>query len=578
MAQKEGDGDLQFEQFERFLKEWSRRDFLRRMGAAAAYTAFSVGIVDFLEACGNPAPSTSLTPVKGGKLIEGTISDMSTFATLNSGDTSSTQMIIMLFDGLQSISAKGDNVPMLASAPPTVSPDQLTFTFKLRPNLKWSDGQPITADDVVFTYNLIFSPDTKDYVSRYRAQLEGYLQSVTASDPQTIVFKFSKVLANFVDTHCRYGILPKHVLGSVSPKALNTHDFFTKGPTVSSGQFKFNRWDKGQQVVLERNDNYWGGASHLDQYIFKVVTDAVVLAQQLKTGELDVGNPDPSQFDNLKTATNLTTLAFLRPSWDYYLFNLGPNTKGSTLFGDKNVRKALHTALDRTAMAKAAYFGQAIPADSVEPPTTWAYNPNVTPKYSFDKSKAEQMLDAAGWAKGADGVRAKNGVKLSFELNTNAGNKVREQLIQIMQQQWHDIGVEAAPRPIAFQTLVTQLRATHTFDVILLGIAFGDTDPDQTTLWTTSGIGSGGLNGMQYSNPQIDSLMAQALTTTDRTKRKPIYAQIQNIMADDLPAAILTVPNSLWGINNRVKNFNVGPYNISQGRPWMKDVFVTDGK
>jgi peptide/nickel transport system substrate-binding protein len=578
MAQKEGDGDLQFEQFERFLKEWSRRDFLRRMGAAAAYTAFSVGIVDFLEACGNPAPSTSLTPVKGGKLIEGTISDMSTFATLNSGDTSSTQMIIMLFDGLQSISAKGDNVPMLASAPPTVSPDQLTFTFKLRPNLKWSDGQPITADDVVFTYNLIFSPDTKDYVSRYRAQLEGYLQSVTASDPQTIVFKFSKVLANFVDTHCRYGILPKHVLGSVSPKALNTHDFFTKGPTVSSGQFKFNRWDKGQQVVLERNDNYWGGASHLDQYIFKVVTDAVVLAQQLKTGELDVGNPDPSQFDNLKTATNLTTLAFLRPSWDYYLFNLGPNTKGSTLFGDKNVRKALHTALDRTAMAKAAYFGQAIPADSVEPPTTWAYNPNVTPKYSFDKSKAEQMLDAAGWAKGADGVRAKNGVKLSFELNTNAGNKVREQLIQIMQQQWHDIGVEAAPRPIAFQTLVTQLRATHTFDVILLGIAFGDTDPDQTTLWTTSGIGSGGLNGMQYSNPQIDSMMAQALTTTDRTKRKPIYAQIQNIMADDLPAAILTVPNSLWGINNRVKNFNVGPYNISQGRPWMKDVFVTDGK
>src|SRR4029077_2701204 len=168
------------------------------------------------------------------------------------------------------------NVPMLASAPPTVSSDQLTFTFKLRPNLKWSDGQPLTADDVVFTYNLIFSPDTKDYVSRYRAQLEGYLQSVTASDPQTVVFTFSKVLANFVDTHCRYGILPKHVLGSVSPKALNTHDFFTKGPTISSGQFKFNRWDKGQQVVLERNDNYWGGASHLDQYILTVVPNAVV--------------------------------------------------------------------------------------------------------------------------------------------------------------------------------------------------------------------------------------------------------------------------------------------------------------
>jgi peptide/nickel transport system substrate-binding protein len=431
---------------------------------------------------------------------------------------------------------------------------------------------------VVFTYNLIFSADTKDFVSRYRANLEGFVQSVTATDPQTVVFKFSKVLANFVDTHCRYGILPKHILGSVTPKALNTHDFFTKGPTVSSGVFKFNRWDKGQQVVLERNDNYWGGASHLDQYIFKVVTDAVVLAQQLKTGELDTGNPDPSQFDNLKTVTTITTQAFLLPSFVYYQFNLDPSKPSSKIFGDKAVRKALHTALDRTSMAKAVYFGQAVPADSVLPPTTWAYNPNVSPKYTFDKAAAEKLLDDAGWAKGSDGIRAKGGVRMSFEVNTNSGNKVRENLIQVMQQQWKDIGVDASPRAIAFQTLVTQIRSTKTFQIILIGIANGDTDPDQTTLWTTKGIGSAGLNGMSYSNPQVDQLMNDALQTTDRNKRKPIYAQIQNILADELPAPILFYPNSLWGINKRVQNFNVGPYNTYQGRPWMKDVFVSDGK
>ena len=578
MGHDAGADDEGFARFERFLEEWSRRDFLKRMGGAAAYAAFSAGIVQFLEACGGGgSTSTSLTPVKGGKLIEGTISDISTFNTLNSGDVNSTQMITLLFDGLQSISAKGDNIPMLAQAAPTISSDQMTFTFKLRPNLKWSDGQPLTADDVVFTYNLIFSPDTKDFVSRYRANLSGYLQSVTAQDPQTVVFQFSKVLANFVDTHCRYGILPKHILGSVTPKALNTHTFF-QGPTVSSGVFSFTRWDKGQQVVLARNDGYWGGKSNLDQYIFKVVTDAVVLAQQLKTGELDVGQPDASQFDNLKTATNIAAFSFINPGFVYYQFNLAPGSAPAQLFGDKNVRKALHTALDRTAMAKAAYFGNAVPADSVEAPTTWAYNSGVTPKYAFDKAKAEQMLDAAGWMKGGDGIRAKNGLKLAFELNTNAGNKVRENLIQIMQQQWHDIGVEATPRPIAFQTLVTQIRATHTFQIILIGIAFGDTDPDQTTLWTTKGIGSGGLNGMQYSNPQIDQLMASALQTTDRTKRKPLYEQIQNILADDLPAPILFYPNYLWGVNNRVKNFNVGPYNTYQGRAWMKDTFVSDGK
>ena len=578
MSRDEGAGDPVFEQFERFLDEWSRRDFLRRVGAGAAWLAFSVGGFELLEACGpGTQNSNSVNPVKGGKLIEGTISDISTFNTLNSGDVNSTQMITLTHDGLLSLTGKGDNVPMLASALPTVSSDQMTFTFKLRPNLKWSDGQPITADDVAFTYNLIFSPDTKDFTSRYRAQLTGYVQSVTAKDPQTVVFQFSQVLANFVDTHCRYGVLPKHILGSVTPKELNTHSYFS-GPTVASGVFKFVKWDKGQQVVLERNPSYWAGQSYLDQYIFKVVTDAVVLAQQLKTGELDAGNPDPSQFDDLKTATNVTTLAFPRPSWDYYLYNLGPGTKGEKLFADKAVRQALLTGLDRVSMARAAYFGQAAPANSVEPPTTWAYNPDVSPKYSFDKAKAEQMLDAAGWAKGSDGIRAKNGVKMQFELNTNAGNKVREKLIQIMQQQWHDIGVEVSPRPIAFQTLVTQLRSTHTFDAILLGIAFGDTDPDETTLFTSSGIGSGGLNGMQYKNPQVDQLMADALKTTDRTKRKPIYFQIQNILADELPAPILTVPNSLWGFNTRVKNFNVGPYNIYQARPWMKDVFVTDGK
>ena len=248
------------------------------------------------------------------------------------------------------------------------------------------------------------------------------------------------------------------------------------------------------------------------------------------------------------------------------------------MFSDKNVRKALHMALDRPTMAKAVYFGYATPADSVQVPMDWEYNPNVSPKYKYDKAGAQKLLDDAGWAKGADGIRVKNGQRFSFEINTNSGNKVRENLIQVMQQQWKEIGVEAQPRPIAFQTLVTQLRTTHTFQVILLGISSGDTDPDQTSLWTTKGIGAGGLNGMQYVNPEVDRLMAEALTTTDRAKRKPLYFKIQDILADELPGPILFYPSYLWGINKRVKNFNVGPYNEYQGRAWMKDVFVTDGK
>ena len=578
MSRDEGVEDKGFEQFEQFLKEWSRRDFLRRTGGAAAYLAFLAGGAELLAACGPGNTNTNTTTaVKGGKLIEGTISDMKTFNTLNSGDTTSTQMIVQTFDGLLGISATGENIPALAQDLPKISSDSLTFTFKLRPNLKFSDGSPLTSDDVVFTYGLMYLPETKDFVSRYRSDLEDYIQSVTATDPQTVVFKMKKILANFVDSHCRYGILPKAVLGSVSPKALNTHDFFN-GPTVTNGVFKFVRWDKGQQVVLARNDNYWRGPSNLDQFILKVVTDAVVLAQQLKTGELDAGQPDASQWDNLKTVNTIVTNSIVVPNFVYYQFNLVADGPGYKYFADKNVRKALHMALDRDAMIKSVYYGQAIIADSEYPPISWAYNPNVTPKYKYDKAGAEKLLDAAGWVKGTDGIRSKNGVRFSFELNTNSGNKVRENLIVVMQQQWKEIGIEVTPRPIAFQTLVTQIRSTHTFQALVIGIASGDTDPDQTTLWTSKGIGSGGLNGMQYKNPEVDRLMAEALTSTDRAKRKPIYAQIQNILMDELPAPILAFYNSLWGVNKRVKNFNLGAFNTYQGRPWLKDTFVSDGK
>src|SRR6266576_4871816 len=135
---RDEDPDKGFTQFERFLDEWSRRDFLKRTGGAAAYLAFMAGGAELLAACGpGNATSTSLTPVKGGKVIEGSISDMATFNTLNSGDTTSTQMITLTFDGLLGISANGDNIPFLSSSLPTVSSDSLTMTFKLRPNLKF---------------------------------------------------------------------------------------------------------------------------------------------------------------------------------------------------------------------------------------------------------------------------------------------------------------------------------------------------------------------------------------------------------------------------------------------------------
>jgi peptide/nickel transport system substrate-binding protein len=515
--------------------------------------------------------------VKGGKLIEGTISDIAGFQQLNSGDTSSTQIMVLMMDSLLTTKPDdGSPVPQLATEVPKSS-DGLSYTFKLR-DAKWSDGTPITADDVVFTYRLLFAPETKDFVSRYRADVEDSIASVTAPDPKTVVFKMKKVLPNFLDSHCRYRIVPKSVLGSVTPKELNSHAFFTQGPTVVSGMFKLVKWDKGQQVVLQANDKYWGGKPNIDQYIFKVVPDAVVLAQQLKTGELDVGQPDASQWDNLATASNLERKSIQAPTYVYYGYNLDPARPASKLFADKAVRQALLIALNRDAIAAAVYFKQAVPSDTAWPPGTWASNPAWKYKYKYDKAKAEKMLDDAGWVKGSDGVRAKGGLKLKFETTTNSGNKVRENLLVAMQEQWKQIGVDTTPRPQAFQQLVTKIRTTHDYDVWLIGIANGDPDPDKTTLYTTKGIGSTGLNGSAYSNPQVDKLMEDALGTVDQNKRKDLYYKIQDILLDDLPQPVLAYYFSLWGINKRVQNFKVAPFHTYQARPWMKDVFVTDGK
>jgi peptide/nickel transport system substrate-binding protein len=571
-----------FDNFERFLKEWSRRDFLRGMGGVTAFAAFSAGGLAFLEACGNSGSTSPSTPQgkKGGHLVEANISDISTLNSVLSSDTASNQVISLLFEGLVVSKPNGDLVPGLAQAMPQVSSDGLTYTFKLIPNLKWSDGQPLTSDDVLFTFNLMFAPDYKDVNSPRRSDLELNMESITAPDPQTIVFKTKHVWAPFMALHAVREIMPKHLLGTLSGKDINTADF-NGGPGAASGAFKFVRWDKGQQVVLARNENYHRGQTYLDQYVIKVVPDQVTLTNQLKTGEVDFGFVDPSLWDGLATVDNIVRLTpFGVPTFTFYAYNLDPAKNGGKMFADKAVRQALLYALDRQAMADRVYFKQAIVADSVEPPVSWAHS-SAKPNYTFDKSKAESMLDAAGWTKGSDGIRAKGGVKLQFEMITNQGNNQRQELLQIMQQSWSDIGVSATPRLIQFPQLVTQITNERTFDVFLVGFNFTQ-DPDESQLFASTASNPGGFNGFLFKDPQVDTVLTQAASTLDQSKRKQLYAQFADLMADQVPAPILLFNKGLWAVSKRVEGIDTsvfGPYNQYGSRSlFFKNVWVTDQK
>ncbi len=576
MSRDEDAGDSGFERFEQFLEQWSRRDFLKRTGGAAAYLTFLAGGVEFLEACAGGGGTQSATPKKGGHVVEGNITDIRTLNSMLSSDTASNQVIGLMFDGLLNQKKNGDLIGALAQDVPKPSSDGLTYTFKLRDNLKWSDGQAITADDVKFTYQLAYDPQYKDFASPRRGDLSKYIASIDTPDPKTVVVKTTQVFAPFLASHGLYGILPKHVLGTLDGKAMNSAEF-NSAPTVVNGPFKFKSWDKGQQVTLERNDSYWGGAPYLDQWIMKVLPDSVALTNQLKTGELDIGPVDPGQFDNLKTTESVTTTEFPVPTFTFYAYNLNPDTKAGKLFGDKAVRQALLFALNRKQIVDAVFFGHGKVANSVEPPTSWAYKDKPKILYTFDKAKAESLLDGAGWTKGSDGIRAKGGLKLKFDMITNAGNKQRESMLQVMQQSWKDIGVEATPSLIQFPQLVSQIVNIRTFDVFLVGFNWSN-DPDEAPLYHSRNTVAGGFNGADFKNDQVDSVLDQALGTLDKAKRKQLYEQFQDIMSEEVPSPVVLFNTGIYGWNKRVQGTDFGSFNQFGSRPWAHSVWVTDGK
>ena len=573
-----------FSNFEDFLDAWSRRDFLRGMGGSLAFTTFLAGGMELLAACGggNSGTQTNTQNAKrGGHVVEGNPTDIANLNPLYINDVYSQTIAYRLYDALLSIDNQANLVPNLATDVPKVSSDGLSYTFKLHKGVQWSDGQPLTADDVAFTYQLMYAPEWKGAKARYRPQAEQYIQSVTAADPQTVVIKTTKVFAPFLITFCTGtsgtgGILPKHVWEKLRPEAMPSSEM-NNLPTVVSGAMAPVKWDKGSQYVIKRNDNWFRGKTYIDQHVFKVTPSFVANANLLKTGEIDIGIVDNSVWDDLANSQSVNRVGFTRPSYDYYLHNLDASkTPKAAIFGDSQVRKALYTALDKKKIADKVYFGQATPADSIMSSAQWAH---TTPKtqYPYDLAKANKMLDDAGWKKGPDGIRSKGGVKMEWELRTNAGNAVRETLITVLADQWKQIGANVATKPVQFPQLVTQLSQTRDFEMILLGIS-ENADPDQTQYYKSTSIGNGALNGSGYKNPEIDSLLDEGVQTVDRNKRKDVYAKIQDILMQDLPTPLVTYPKGLWGISKRVQNFGVGPWNQYGARPWYKDVYVSDGK
>jgi peptide/nickel transport system substrate-binding protein len=408
--------------------------------------------------------------------------------------------------------------------------------------------------------------------------LNQHIAKVEAPDANTIVFTLKDVIAPFMVTDVIYRIVPKHILDGVAPKDVKTHALSTGDPkaTIGTGPFKFKEYQQGDHVTLVANPDYHLGAPALDTYVYKYTKDSTALYQQLKTGEVDYYEGiQPDLFDDAKKQTNFAAIPYDTFGFQFFGYNLDTTNKSSTpIFQDVAVRQALMYAVDRKGIVDKIRNGLSTVAQGTMPIISWAYAPDkITVRYDYDPKKANQLLDDAGWKKGSDGIRAKDGNKLSFSMYATGGDKVAEGYMNVFQENWKDIGVEMKPIYEEFSQFVTRLTQSFDFQAFLVGFNW-TVDPDQQTMWDSKQHGQG-FNLYSYKNPKVDQLLNDGLHTLDQEKRKQIYIDMQNLVLADAPAMIIDFPKRIVGVNKRVKNLVPNAVNVPiNAYQW----YVTDGK
>jgi peptide/nickel transport system substrate-binding protein len=483
---------------------------------------------------------------QGGQIVEGAFADAETMNGVLTGDTASSRVIGMFNKSVvTSHPVTTEPIPELAESW-DISDDGLEYTFNLREDVTWHDGEQFTADDVVFTYELHMHEDTG---SPRFTELSTRIDTVEAVDDYTVQYTLSQPASPFLQQSMVYYIVPEHILADVEPAELASHDYSigTEGVTIGTGPFVFQEWVSDDHVILSAYDDYYRGRPNIDTWIRRIVPDQTVLAQQIGTGEVDYGAVQESDYENLDAQDSVDVTLYDTFSFTYYAYQL--DEERLTLFQEPEVRQALLYALDREGLIQAIRFGIGEVAVGTMPTLSWAYNPDgIERHYDYDPDRAREMLEEAGWVEGGDGIRERDGERFSFEIHTNAGNEIREQYVTVMQEQWREIGVECTPQTEEWNAFLERLDAQD-FDIALLGFSWG-VEPHQETMWHTDG----GFNDNNYSNPEVDDLLDQGLATTDQDERIEIYTEMQNILMEDLPTVILDFPQGIQGVNVRCHN------------------------
>ncbi len=427
-----------------------------------------------------------------------------------------------------------------------ISDDGLTFTVRLRDDIHFSDGHPITADDVIFTLNTIMDPgiDAPDMRNYYRN-----FKTWEKIDDKTIEFTFHELYWKTIESVGILEIFPEHIYQYDDPQEFNER----RSDPVGSGPYVFERWDVGQQIVLKRNENYWGERPTFDKVVFKIITNDTAALQAFLNQQIDVLEPTPDQFAEKIAVPGFKDQFYAKDIWEPSVpfFFIGWNQK-LEMFADQRVRLAMTHLIDRGAIVKHVlkgyakvvtgpfYINGAQSAKDVEP---WPY----------DVQHAKELLDQAGWVDtNGDGIRDKNGQNLRFQLSYSSGRQVYEQLVKLFKDSAAQAGVDVQPEPYEWSVYTGKIN-DRDFEACIMGWG-GTIESDPYQIFHSSQIEGRGNNFVGYNSPRADELIETARRELDPQKRYALYHELHRVMHEEQPYTFLFTRPTFLFLDRRFEN------------------------
>ncbi len=536
----------------------------------------------------------------GGTLVRSIIAaDPKVFNPWTANDSTSSDLAGFMFSGLLTVDPyTGNVIPDLASSF-SVDKDGLTYTTKLRKGLKWSDGQPITADDVAFTWNTIIAQGYGNSSIRDVVTINGKMPTVTTVDKLTNKFVTPKPFAPF-SRLLSMSIAPKHIIEPILKQANGRDEFFKlwaaqldPATLVTCGPYRLKRFVTAQRVELEATNNYYSvnkegkKLPYLQKLIFLIVPDPNTNLLKFKSGELD---------NTGVRAQNVPELLAGQQKGNYKLYNLGPsfgttfvmfnmnrrkNPKTnkpyvdpikSAWFNDVNFRQAINHAINRDALVANYFRGIGAPLFTAEPPASSFFNKNLKP-FKMDLSYSNNLLSQSGFKKGPDGfLRDKTGHKVEFTLYASAGSTFYEATGNQLKTDLAKLGIKVNFQPINFNVLNDRTSESLDWDVVLMSLTGDPQEPNNGgNVWKSGGRlhlfdlrkpDQNGITVVTDARPwekRLDVLFDQGATTLNVARRHAIYDEYQKIIYDQAPFVFIASPMAIIGQHNTLQNFRPTP-------------------